>query len=254
MSINPISGLAETHMNTGLNRGGEDQLKKLAQEFESLFLTQLLSVMREGIGEDGFFGGSTGSELYTSMMDQALARSLAEKGGIGLAKPLYEYLKGRAGSTPGTDPEAPIPPASGSNTEMTDLTAVLRGQLSRYRVSSEMGWRKDPITGETRFHKGIDFAAPEGTPVPAATAGKVVFSGEQRGFGNTVVIANSLGQKLRYAHLSRLNVQNGQEVKKGQNIGTVGNTGRSTGAHLHVEVEKDGRLYNPLHSRYTKVL
>jgi murein DD-endopeptidase MepM/ murein hydrolase activator NlpD len=257
MSIDTLSGLAQTYMNNGTSRGGDDQLKKLAQQFESVFLTQLMSVMRENGGEGGFFEGTTGSDLYMSMMDQGLAQALSEKGGLGLAEPLYEYLKGKAGvRVPKTDPEAPIPPtlAPQTKTESNDIIAVLRSQLSKYRVSSEVGWRRDPISGERRFHKGTDFAIPEGTPVPSATRGKVVFSGDQGEFGQTVVIENKQGQRIRYAHLSRLNVQEGQEVKQGQNIGAVGSTGRSTGAHLHVEVEKDGRLTNPIRYRYSKNL
>jgi len=255
MSVDSLSGLAETYMRPGLTRGGKNPLKKLAQEFESLFLAQLLSVMKEGAGKDGFFGGSTGSDLYSSMMDQALARSLAEKGGIGLAEPLYEYLKGRSRVTARTDPEVPQPPDASPSPrgEETDLSAVLTRQLSGFRITSRMGWRQDPITGERRYHRGVDFAAPEGTPVPAATSGRVVFNGWQGGYGNTVIIENNHGQRVRYAHLNRLEVQSGQEVNQGQRIGTVGKTGRSTGAHLHVEIEEKGRFHNPLHSMYTKL-
>jgi murein DD-endopeptidase MepM/ murein hydrolase activator NlpD len=253
MSIDSLGSLAQTYMNMGPTRGGEDQLKKLAQEFESLFLNQLLSIMRQSTGKDGFFEGAAGHDIYSSMMDQALARSLAESGGLGLAKPLYEYLKNKSEMAPGPDPAAPTP-LDQKKSDPSEIIAILRRQLQKYRVSSDMGWRKDPITGETRFHKGVDFAAPEGSPVPSAASGKVVFSGHQGGYGKTVVIENSQGQRVRYAHLSRLDVEQGQEVREGQNIGAVGSTGRSTGAHLHVEVEKDGRMYNPLHSRYTRRL
>jgi murein DD-endopeptidase MepM/ murein hydrolase activator NlpD len=249
MSVTSLSGLAESHLSSELSRGGGDQLKKLAQEFESLFLTQLLSVMREGVGGDGFFEGSTGSDIYNSMMDQALARSLSQKGGIGLAEPLYNYLNNLdQNNVP--SPEAPESPAAGQK----EISRTLMDQLSQYRVTSQVGWRKDLFSGNQRFHKGIDFAAPEGSSVPAASAGRVLFSGEQGGFGNTVVIENERGFRVRYAHLNRLEVETGQEVEKGQIIGAVGSTGRSTGAHLHVEVERHGRMYNPLLSRYTEKL
>jgi murein DD-endopeptidase MepM/ murein hydrolase activator NlpD len=104
-----------------------------------------------------------------------------------------------------------------------------------FPVTSRYGWRTHPITGETAFHSGIDLGAPRGTPVLATKDGMVEFAGRSGGYGNLIELSHaSFG--TRYAHLDRILVQRGQAVKKGQQIGTVGSTGRSTGPHLHFEV------------------
>ncbi|WP_225882652.1 M23 family metallopeptidase [Thalassoporum mexicanum] len=104
-----------------------------------------------------------------------------------------------------------------------------------FPVTSNYGWRTHPITGEAAFHSGIDLGAPRGTPVLATKDGVVEFAGRSGGYGNLIELSHiSFG--TRYAHLDRILVQHGQPVKKGQQIGTVGSTGRSTGPHLHFEV------------------
>ncbi len=114
------------------------------------------------------------------------------------------------------------------------------------RVSSGFGARHDPLRGGIRRHTGVDIAAPSGTPIAAAAAGKVVFAGRRGGYGNLVEIEHADGQRTRYAHTARLLVKVGDEVKPGQAIATVGSTGRSTGPHLHFEVKKDGARIDPL--------
>jgi murein DD-endopeptidase MepM/ murein hydrolase activator NlpD len=105
----------------------------------------------------------------------------------------------------------------------------------RVPVTSGYGWRSNPVTGEYSFHSGIDLGASMGTPVLAAKSGKVDFAGWEGGYGNFIeVIHNSIG--TRYAHLSEVYVTAGQQVRRGQQIGRVGSTGRSTGPHLHFEV------------------
>jgi murein DD-endopeptidase MepM/ murein hydrolase activator NlpD len=114
------------------------------------------------------------------------------------------------------------------------------------RISSNFGVRRDPFTGRARVHEGVDIAVPSGTPIHAAAAGTVVFAGKQRGYGNTVIVEHADGRKTRYAHASKLNVTVGETVGKGETIGLVGSTGRSTGPHLHFEVIEAGRHVNPL--------
>ncbi len=104
------------------------------------------------------------------------------------------------------------------------------------QVGSPFGWRIHPITGKKRLHSGMDFAAPEGAPVLAATGGRVVSAGVLGGYGKTVVIEYAGQIQTRYAHLSRISVQAGQELAAGTPIGAVGSTGRSTGPHLHFEM------------------
>ncbi|WP_121514938.1 MULTISPECIES: M23 family metallopeptidase [unclassified Petrotoga] len=112
-------------------------------------------------------------------------------------------------------------------------------------ISSLYGYRIHPITKEYSFHKGIDLAAPIGTPVFCVEAGKVKFVGENGGYGLMVEIESSNGSYV-YGHLSQINVYEGQYVEKGEMIARVGNTGLSTGPHLHFEVKKADTNYDPL--------
>jgi hypothetical protein len=113
-------------------------------------------------------------------------------------------------------------------------------------MSSPFGWRVDPFTGRQRFHGGIDIAASEGSPVYATQAGLVTFSGVYGGYGNVVVLNHGNTLYTLYGHNSRLLVQVGQPVYRGQIIALVGSTGRSTGPHLHFEVHYKQQYVNPL--------
>lgn len=109
-------------------------------------------------------------------------------------------------------------------------------------ISSGFGWRVHPVTGERRMHKGVDFAAPTGTPIFAAADGVVTDAGwTNGGYGNIVELRHSDGSVTLYAHTSRVYVSKGQVVNRGQAIAEVGTTGRSTGPHLHFEVQPDGK-------------
>lgn len=116
----------------------------------------------------------------------------------------------------------------------------------KYRYSSAFGTRRDPIRGTTSFHKGIDFAMPTGSHIYSTGDGVVeMVKVDLFGYGRQVVIDHGFGYKTRYAHLSRIHVQKGQKVKRGQHIADSGNTGRSSGAHLHYEVIYKGKNINP---------
>lgn len=112
-------------------------------------------------------------------------------------------------------------------------------------VSSGFGVRRDPFNGRSAFHAGLDFRGPIGTPIMAAARGKVSFVGRKPGYGNCVEIDHGNGLLTRYAHMSAFRSRIGQTVSGGQVIGLVGNTGRSTGPHLHFEVRINGRAVNP---------
>ena len=113
-------------------------------------------------------------------------------------------------------------------------------------ISSYYGYRKNPITGDNQFHRGIDIAVPEGTEVYAAQDGTVTTAEYNDEYGNYIVIEDAKGFVTKYAHLQSINVTAGQTVKHGAVIGKTGNTGASTGSHLHLECLASGEYYNPL--------
>ena len=114
------------------------------------------------------------------------------------------------------------------------------------RVASGYGMRFHPVFKVRKMHTGMDFTAPTGTEIYATGDGKVVkVVSERRGYGKHVVIDHGFGYRTRYAHMSKFNVRVGQKIKRGDVIGYVGNTGTSTGPHLHYEVEKNGKKINP---------
>jgi len=113
-------------------------------------------------------------------------------------------------------------------------------------ISSYFGRRADPFTGFSAVHKGLDFAAPEGTKVVAVAAGLVTFAGNRSGFGEMVEINHGNGMATRYCHNEKLLVRQGDMIRKGQEVALMGSTGRSTGPHLHFEVLKNGQQVDPL--------
>ena len=123
------------------------------------------------------------------------------------------------------------------------IQPVLNKDLKR--MASGYGWRIDPIYHIRRFHEGMDFTAPIGTDIFATGNGTVVYSGWRQGYGETVEIDHGFNYKTRYAHCSKRLVRVGQKVKRGEVIALVGNTGKSTGPHLHYEVHYNGSPIDP---------
>lgn len=117
-------------------------------------------------------------------------------------------------------------------------------------ISSNYGLRMHPILGYSRMHRGVDFRAAHGTPIVAATDGRVTLAGWNGGYGRTVRINHAGGLTTLYAHMSRITVNNGQQVRRGQVIGHVGSTGLSTGPHLHYELYRNGQHINPRSVRF----
>ena len=122
----------------------------------------------------------------------------------------------------------------------------LRSPLSVTRVTSQFGRRQHPITGDERMHRGVDYGAPEGTPVQAVADGRVSFAGWRGGYGKLLIITHSGGYETRYAHLSGFNVSSGSRVSQGQQVAQSGNTGASTAPHLHYEMLRNGAHIDPL--------
>ena len=113
------------------------------------------------------------------------------------------------------------------------------------RITSNFGMRRHPVLGYARMHKGMDIAAPRGTPIYAALDGVVVAAGRAGGYGNVVKLSHGNGLASAYGHMSRIIARGGQRVARGQLIGYVGSTGLSTGPHLHFEIWKNGVSVNP---------
>jgi murein DD-endopeptidase MepM/ murein hydrolase activator NlpD len=113
-------------------------------------------------------------------------------------------------------------------------------------LTGTFGGRSDPFSGEPAFHQGIDISTDKGQPVFATAEGEVESASYTGDYGNLLVLKHGFGLATRYGHLSAFAAKPGQQVKRGDVIGYVGSTGRSTGAHLHYEILANGRLVNPL--------
>jgi murein DD-endopeptidase MepM/ murein hydrolase activator NlpD len=230
------------------------QIKLLAQQFEAMLMTQMLREMRRSMLDDdqeekenGF-----GLETMTDTADAELGSALSRAGGIGLTSSLLKAFErqiagtsqssesGAAGDTRSASVQrAVVESAIAKPVQVSDVTAAAR-------VSSRFGWRQDPLTGEASFHQGVDLAVAYGRDVKAAADGVVSFAGVQNGYGNTVVIDHQAGRQTRYAHLSQELVRTGDAVTEGQVLGKSGNSGRSTGPHLHFEVLVNGKPVDPV--------
>jgi murein DD-endopeptidase MepM/ murein hydrolase activator NlpD len=125
---------------------------------------------------------------------------------------------------------------------------LMRTPIDGAHVTSSFGMRRHPIMGYSKFHQGVDFAAPQGTPVLAAGDGVVQDVGYRSGYGNFILVRHRTGLETAYAHMSRFarGISKGDTVNQGDIIAYVGSTGRSTGPHLHFEVRVDGQAINPM--------
>lgn len=118
--------------------------------------------------------------------------------------------------------------------------------LTEHRITSNFGEREDPFSGKNAIHNGLDMGANSGTPIMAVLDGTVYAVGEGKSYGKYIMIKHNDTMMTVYAHCSKIIAKNGQKVKKGEKIALVGNTGRSTGSHLHFEIRLDGERIDPL--------
>jgi murein DD-endopeptidase MepM/ murein hydrolase activator NlpD len=229
--------------------------------------------------ENGNFRATTG-ELTTqiqsleNVIDDLGARAELDPEQARAMQRLPAVVKARAAGG-GSQPNAVISTMFSSLTSPEDTFGVLRdvlrgleSRLSLVRTDVERqeklaaatpsiwpahGWltgtfggRSDPFTGEAGFHQGLDIATPKGQPVYATADGIVETAAYTGDYGNLIVLKHDFGLSTRYGHLSAFNVAPGASVKRGDVIGYVGSTGRSTGAHVHYEILANGKLINPL--------
>jgi murein DD-endopeptidase MepM/ murein hydrolase activator NlpD len=127
----------------------------------------------------------------------------------------------------------------------TSIRGIPLGYPVYGKITSHLGWRKNPFGSGYEFHSGIDIAAPQGSKVRATADGVVVLAGWYGDYGKTVIIRHPSGYLTLYGHLSQIDVKEGQKVKAGDVVGRVGSTGRSTGPHLHYEVIKGNKPIDP---------
>lgn len=239
------------------------QLILSAQQTEAeknrVYLQQSLNAMAIKVGE---------MQAQVLRID-ALGERVAKIAGIKKEEFQFDQRPGRGGAAPTADAK-PVQLAEFAGEldrlgkqvdDRSDRLAVMESMLSRERVkrnalpsalpvitgffSSNFGWRIDPFTGLRAMHEGVDFMAPIGSPITAAAGGIVVYSDYHQGYGNMIEIDHGNGLISRYAHASKRLVKEGDVVLRGQKIGEVGSTGRSTGPHLHFEVLNRGVPQNP---------
>lgn len=250
----------------------------VAKEFESILLAQVISAMRKTVPESGMLEASASRRMLDGAFDQEVARSLAAKGGLGIAEQIVGQIQRQqaardaaAGvterSTAGVGPSiattasaasgrtgSPIAPASGHAAIVpatrASATAAVESELAvtpvEGEISSPFGMRSDPFTGKERFHAGVDVAAPRGTAIRSVADGEVVFSGWRRGGeGRVVEVRHADGLVTSYAHAEKTLVRAGQHVVAGEVVATVGSSGRASGPHLHFGAARDGQAIDP---------
>lgn len=237
-----------------------EDAKVAGKAFEELLLSELLKAMRQTIPTEG---DDFASDTIDSMFDQTVAEQTA--GSLGLASMLQRQLGGGTTAAPSPStlswPSAAPHPPSTPHAALPSWSVAPHGDKHAIGVigmqmpaggmpvdgvqSSDYGMRVHPISGDHKFHGGIDLAATEGTEIRAVQGGVVTHAGWRPGYGNVVEIEHPDGAMTRYAHASRVHVRAGQRVDAGEGIADVGQTGQATGPHLHFEVRRNGHTVDP---------
>ena len=187
---------------------------------------------------DAGFGGVTRYEFLDVLPENSILRSTTVRLDVLTKK---TYVQSRS-----YDEIEAMSKKAGDMASCIPAVPPIAPDKSKYRLSSPYGYRSDPITGVSKMHTGFDFACKPGNPVYATGDGTVEsVSFEFFGYGNSVLIDHGFGYKTRYAHLKMVYVSEGMKLKRGECIGETGNSGRSTGQHLHYEVMYRGRYVNP---------
>lgn len=261
MSIKPLSGadaLTLHQMSEPASdsiRMSKDQMEA-AKAFEAYMVEMMVKEMRKTI-PDGMFSGES-TEIFSGLFDQEISKRIAETGGFGFDEVMGQALNGERLAP---QPSSYIPMVTYQPVASNPAASVHDHDHDHHHhhhdhgpgempvegvITSRFGLRSDPFHGKTRHHKGLDIAAPTGTPIHPVRPGTVVSSGERGGYGNVVVLDHGDGTTSLYAHCHELKVKKGDKVAYGDVIATVGSTGRSTGPHLHLEVHRDGKAVDPM--------
>jgi murein DD-endopeptidase MepM/ murein hydrolase activator NlpD len=217
------------------------QVAALVQQFEGMLLTEMLRDLRINESDDESFG--LGGATMADTMRGEFGLALSKAGGLGLGDMLADAFARQRGVR-SVDETAPAPTGT-AGMAIGKAIAAATSAVDAAAVTSGFGWRDDPFTGQARLHTGTDLRLAYGSPVAALAPGTVTFAGERGGYGTTLVIDHGNGRETLFAHLSSIDVRVGDTVEAGETIARSGNSGRSTGAHLHVEVREAGRPVDP---------
>jgi len=246
-------------------RGG---IKRAVENFEAIFINDLLKVMRKTTTKGGLFNSGNSGEIYSSMIDTELSKNLARGKGLGLGQMLLKQLdkdgelraEKAFNAEKAFDVEKPFKAgqihgirgseAVGSMTtkkapEGLDKKQPVYEMPVRGDVSSGFGMRTHPIKQIRAFHRGMDISTYEGAPVYPTADGKVSYTGKSDSYGNFVEVKHDNGIVSRYAHLHSHIVSEGDVVVTSRPMAFVGNSGSSTAPHLHFEVLRDGKAVDP---------
>ena len=224
---------------SGLKPGEASDPKAVAAKVQGMFTEVMLKAMEDSVdAEDGLFGGSASSDIYRGMLREQIASAMSSQ----MKSPLETQIKKAfEKSSEKSSSVAPAPASTAAplteNSHNDGSSNDGPGLPVPGIISSPQGWRRDPFNGQTRYHAGTDIAAPAGTPIRAVAEGRVIESGPNGGYGNTVVIQAEDGRKMLYAHNNQNFVRVGDWVSRGDTIAEVGATGRATGPHVHFEVK-----------------
>ena len=252
MSVDPLS--IGRLMNSQLSNNQRQEIA--AEEFEGYLVEMLVREMRKTIPEGMF--SSPAMETFTGLLDQTLAKELAQSGRLGLADSMLKDLMSNRGSEMvdqmqearlhGLEQHTSFPSIRKIKSHLDHIAHEHEhaAQPVAGRLTSKYGMRLHPISKDWTMHDAIDIAAPKGTAIKNVLEGKVVFAGDRGGYGQTIVVEHADGRSSLFAHCSELSVKVGDVVQVGDKLGEVGNTGNSTGNHLHFELRENGKTIDPL--------
>lgn len=229
------------------DKGDQAARKDACRKMEAYFLEQLMQSMQKTV-DAWREKDDSATDIQLSMIWRGLSDKLAQAGGIGIARLMEEHLSRPEGTPALVGPDVPtprneglLPPNSGANQGLGfSPVSPVAG-----RITSNFGWRVHPITGEQSFHRGVDLAVPKGTPVHTIGDGVVTWAGNRGHSGQTVIVRHNDGSESIYGHLEKIQVAEGSTISSGQVLGLSGNTGRSTGPHLHFEILSGGHAVDP---------
>jgi murein DD-endopeptidase MepM/ murein hydrolase activator NlpD len=235
---------------------------EMAQQFEAMLLTQMLRQMRQSMLTEDKEDLGFGTQSMTDTVDSALATSMSKSSRLGVSDFIVRAFERQTQAAAGS-PAVPAQMASEAagtpagaparlpvivapiETRDPGVPTVVAPAVPPGSVTSAFGWRQDPITGRSRFHSGTDVRMAYGQDVRVPAGGTVAFVGNKSGYGLTVIVDHGNGVETRYAHLSSSPIRQGDVVESGQVIAQSGNSGRSTGPHLHFEVLSKGQAVDP---------